>query len=72
MIQPATVDASCRLLCVSPAEKILSAIPSWATTSVTSAFFNQSALIFVALLFLFFRGSGVALLCDINAAFFEF
>ena len=72
MTQPARVDASCRLLCISPAEKILSAIPSWATTSVTSAFFNQSALIFVALLFLFFRGSGVALLCDINAAFFEF
>ena len=36
-------------MCVSPAEKISSAIPSWETTSVTSAFFNQSALIIVKL-----------------------
>ena len=71
MTQLARVDASCRLLCDSPAEKISSAIPSWETTSVRPAFFNQSAVIFVAFLFLFFRGSGVALLCDITAAFFE-
>ena len=36
-------------MCVSPAEKISSAIPSWETTTVTSAFFNQSALIIVKL-----------------------
>ena len=61
MTQPARVDASCRLLCVSPAEKISFAIPNWETTSLTSAFSTNQLLFLLLFCFCFFVG--LELLC---------